>query len=55
MNGTVIDIKGITINVVDIYLQDSTDIAQLLTIKDKDKTYYISILNETIKEVRCSK
>ena len=54
MNGT--DIDGITINVIPIEMQDSTDKAYLLEIKDNKKvvSLYISYgqiteINETIR------
>ena len=35
MNGTIIDISGITVNVNTIDLEDSTDKASVLTIRDE--------------------
>lgn len=43
MNGTVIDIPGITVSVTPIELQDSTDAAHLLTITDGNKSIQITI------------
>lgn len=43
MNGTVIDIAGITVNVLPIDLEDSTDKAYLLTITDGHKQITLSI------------
>jgi len=54
MNGTVIDIQGINVSVNPISLEDSTDIAYILTITDGSKEIIIQIafgkiINSTIK------
>lgn len=56
MNGTVIDIPGITVSVTPIELQDSTDTAHLLTITDGNKQIIITISYGRITDetVRCS-
>lgn len=49
MNGTVVDIPGITVDVVPIDLMDSTDMAYLITIKDKHgNSKTIRIINDKI-------
>ena len=57
MNGTVIDITGITVDVQTIDLEDSTDKAYLLTIKDEFKQVtltisYGRITDETIRSCK---
>lgn len=57
MNGTVIDIPGITVDVIPISLEHSTDQAHIVRIRDKEReiTLEISygkitqITNETIR------
>ena len=43
LNGTVIDITGITVQVIPIEMEDSTDKAHLLTITDGFKTITLTI------------
>ena len=56
LNGTVVDIEGITVQVIQVDLQDSTDKAHLLTITDGHKqiTLTISYGRITDEEVRCN-
>ncbi len=55
MNATQIEIQGINISVLPIDLQDSTDMAHILTINDTKQTLTITIINGEIKEVCSSK
>ena len=43
LNGTVIDIPGVAVQVIPIDLEDSTDIAHVLTITDGQTTININI------------
>lgn len=54
MNGTVIDIQNIFVNVIPIYLENSTDKAYILEITDKEKKITIEISYGKIKEIRCN-
>lgn len=55
MNGAVIDISGITVNVNPIEMQDSSDVAHLITITDGDKLIEITILyGKIVDEKVCS-
>ena len=54
MNGTIIEIPGISVSVIPIELEDSTDTAHLITISDGKKEIsiqvaYGKIINSTIK------
>lgn len=51
MNGTVIDIPGITVDVVPISLENSTDIAHVVTIKDKEREIKLEILYGKITQI----
>ena len=59
MNGTVIDIPGVTVTVNPIELEDSTDMAHLISINDGKKEISITIIygriTETTEKVRSSK
>jgi hypothetical protein len=55
MNGTVIDIEGISVNIKHIYMQDSTDKAYILTLSDGKNEVNISIIYGKIESVRSSK
>lgn len=58
MNGTVIDIPGISVSVNPVYLQGSTDCAHIIEIKDKfgnSSTIHISYEKITYAENRSSK
>jgi hypothetical protein len=48
MNGTIIDIKGITTNITPVELEDSTDKSYLITISDGNKEITITIAYEKI-------
>lgn len=56
MNGTVIDISGLSVKVIPIDLEDSTDKAHLLIISDGNKeiTLTISYGRITDEEIRCN-
>jgi hypothetical protein len=56
LNGTVIDIDGISVQVIPIEMQDSTDNAHLLTITDGFKTITITISYGRITDeaIRCN-
>lgn len=54
MNGTIIDISGITVSVTPIDLEDSTDKAHLLRITDGNKTITLTISYGRITEEVCS-
>lgn len=43
MNGTVIDIDGISVQVIPISMEYSTDMAYLISIKDNKKELLISV------------
>jgi hypothetical protein len=54
MNGTIVDIQGISVSVNPIPMQDSTDMAYILTIGDGTKEINIQIafgkiINSTIR------
>lgn len=56
MNGTIVDIEGISVSVTPIDLENSTDKAYLLQIKDNKKVVSLHIsygqiteINETIR------
>ena len=55
MNGTVIDISGLSVKVIPIDLEDSTDKAHLLIISDGNKeiTLTISYGRITDETIRC--
>lgn len=60
MNGTVIDIPGITVNVLPIDLQDSSDQSHILSIGDGKRmitiqVVYGNITQITNEEICCSK
>lgn len=55
MNGTVIDIPGISVKVTPITLLGSTDEAHLVTISDGTKEIIIDISYGRIEEVRSRK
>ena len=58
MNGTIVDIEGITINVMTIYGEHTTDKSYVLTIKDNQgKEIILSISYGTITDetIRCNK
>jgi hypothetical protein len=56
MNGTIIDIQGISVSVNPYELQDSTDKAHTITIKDNNnKVVTIEVSYGTITEIRSSK
>lgn len=55
MNGTVIDIQGITVDITPIEIEDSSDKAYVIDFKDGQNTVTITILYGKIKEVRSSK
>lgn len=56
LNGTVIDIDGISVQVIPIEMQDSTDNAHLLIIKDGFKTITLTISYGRITDeaIRCN-
>lgn len=54
MNGTIIDIPGIIVHVNPIELEDSTDVAHVLTISDEDRTITLNISYGKITEIRSS-
>lgn len=51
MNGTVVDIEGITVSVIPIELENSTDKAHLLTIKDNNRVITLSISYGQITQI----
>ena len=51
MNGTVIDINGISCSVNPIELQDSTDKANIITISDGDREVKIEIIFGKITQI----
>lgn len=53
MNGTLIDIQGLTTSVTPIEQQDSTDKSYLLTITDGTKQIEIQIAYEKICSIMC--
>lgn len=59
MNGTIVDIPGISVNVIPIDLENSTDKAYLLEIKDNKKVLSIHInygqITEINEKIRSSK
>lgn len=55
MNATQVEIQGITINVLPINLEHSTDMAHNVKISDNKQSLTIIIINGEIKEVRSSK
>lgn len=52
MNGTIIDVPGITINVASIDMQDSTDTAHVIIISDGEKKVEIEINFGKIKSIK---
>lgn len=54
MNGTIIDIPGITVHVNPIELEDSTDVAHVLTISDEGRIITLNISYGKITEIRSS-
>lgn len=58
MNGTVIDINGISVQVIPITMEDSTDMAYLISIKDNKKELLISVsygqITNIDEKIRCS-
>jgi hypothetical protein len=54
MNGTLIDIQGITVSVTPIEMQDSTDKAYIISISDERKITNITVIYGRIEEVCCS-
>jgi hypothetical protein len=54
MNGTIIDIPDINVSVTPIEMSDSSDVAYVIELKDKENTVEITILYGKIKEVRSS-
>lgn len=56
MNGTIIDIPGISVNVNPISLEDSMDKAYVITISDKfGEEVKMQIVYEKITNVSCKK
>lgn len=54
MNGTVIDIQGIAVDITPIEIEDSTDKAYVIEFKDGENTITITILYGKLKEIRSS-
>lgn len=50
MNGTIIDIPGIAVSVTPFSMQDSTDMAYVIAIKDGSKTVLVNILFGKIQD-----
>jgi hypothetical protein len=51
MNGTVIDIIGINVNVNPIEMQDSSDMAHIITISDGKRKVQITVIYGNITQL----
>lgn len=51
MNGTIVDIAGISVQVIPIDLQDSTDQAHIITIKDNEREIKLEIIYGKITQI----
>ena len=54
MNGTIIDIQGINVNVIPVEMQDSTDRAYVIVLHDGVNEVTINIVYGKITQTICS-